>query len=191
MLARSHSDKEPEMECSYCNGKRRVDNVETGENDLEESGVKYHKLGFTTTKMRAEDLERCLNQGFTRCGTYVYLRSSHKSCCEIYQYRVNIDDFKMSHSHKKVVRRFHKYLNYGSIHGEEEAKENEQDKQESPDQVLKEEMAGQASNNLKKDLINWLKSIIETKVGTSLHKEEGVGEFDKIKQSHKVTFNSK
>ena len=97
----------------------------------------------------------------------------------------------MSHSHKKVVRRFHKYLNYGSIHGEEEAKENEQDKQESPDQVLKEEMAGQASNNLKKDLIDWLKSIIETKVGTLLHKEEGAGEFDKIKQSHKVTFNSK
>ena len=67
----------------------------------------------------------------------------------------------MSHSHKKVVRRFHKYLNYGSIHGEEEAKEN-------PDQVLDEVMAGETYNNLKKELIDWLKSIIETKVGTSL-----------------------
>ena len=99
-MTRSHDDSSAEDECSYCFGKRTVDNIETGENDIKEEGCKYHKLGFTSTKMRVDDLERCLNAGFTRCGTYVYMRSSHKSCCEIFQYRVNINQFKMSKSQK-------------------------------------------------------------------------------------------
>ena len=51
------------------------------------------------------------------------MRSSHKSCCEIYQYRINVDDFKISKSQKQTIRRFHNYLNYGSIHGAEEQKQ--------------------------------------------------------------------
>ena len=72
MLLRSHDDNNPEDECSYCFGKRLVDNPETGEQGLEEKEKKYHKLGFTSTKMKIDDLEHCLNQGFTRCGTYIY-----------------------------------------------------------------------------------------------------------------------
>ena len=56
MVLRSHDDHSPEDECSYCLGKRLVDNPETGEQGVEESGKKYHKLGFTSTKMRIEDL---------------------------------------------------------------------------------------------------------------------------------------
>jgi hypothetical protein len=72
LLSRSHDDKSEEGECSYCDGKRIVDDPETGEKDIEEKDLKYHKLGFSTTKMRGEDLEHCLNNGFTRCGTYIY-----------------------------------------------------------------------------------------------------------------------
>jgi len=46
--------------------------------------------------MNVKDLEHCLNMGFTRCGTYIYKRTSHKSCCEVWQYRVDINDFKIS-----------------------------------------------------------------------------------------------
>jgi len=35
----------------------------------------------------------------------------------VWQYRVNIDNFIYSDSHKKVIRKFHHYLNYDSIHG--------------------------------------------------------------------------
>jgi arginyl-tRNA--protein-N-Asp/Glu arginylyltransferase len=98
LLVRSHDDKGEEGECSYCNEKRCVDDPETGEKGIEETGVKYHKFGFTTTKMRVDDLETCLNNGFTRCGTYVYKRNSKNSCCEVWQYRVNCLDFKMSKS---------------------------------------------------------------------------------------------
>lgn len=114
---RSHDDSQREGECSYCNEKRCVDDPDTGEKGIEETGVKYTKLGFSSTKMRVEDLECCLNNGFTRCGTYIYHRNSKMSCCEVWQYRVNILNFAMSAGQKKVIRRFHNYLNYGDIHG--------------------------------------------------------------------------
>ena len=122
LVGRSHDDTSEEGECSYCFGKRIVDNPETGETDVSEEGCMYHKLGFASTKMRVEDFETCLNHGFTRCGTFIYKRSNHNSCCEVWQYRVNIDDFKISDSQKSVIRRFHKYLNYGDIHGEKKEK---------------------------------------------------------------------
>ena len=127
LLARSHDDKDEEGECSYCDGKRLVDNFETGEKDLQETDIKYHKLGFTCTKLTTNDLEHFLDRGFTRCGTYIYQRSSRQSCCEVWQYRVPADRFKISHAQKKVIRRFHNYLNYGNIHGEqnEECEKNE------------------------------------------------------------------
>ena len=61
MVLRSHDDNNPEDECSYCFGKRLVDNPETGEHEVEEKDKKYHKLGFTSTKMKIDDLEHCLN----------------------------------------------------------------------------------------------------------------------------------
>ena len=84
MLARSHDDKSEEGECSYCNGKRIVDDPHTGETGIHENDVKYHKLGVTSTKLRADDLETFLDRGFTRCGTYIYQRNCRMSCCEIY-----------------------------------------------------------------------------------------------------------
>lgn len=61
LLLRSHDDHSAEDECSYCFGKRIVDDPMTGEFDIEEKDIKYHKLGFTTTKMKVDDLEYCLN----------------------------------------------------------------------------------------------------------------------------------
>jgi len=72
LLSRSHADHDEEKECSYCDGKRTVDDPESGEKGIQETDLKYQKLGFSTTKMRVEDLEHCLNMGFTRCGTYIY-----------------------------------------------------------------------------------------------------------------------
>lgn len=128
LLARSHDDSSEEGECSYCNGERVVDDPETGEKNIKESDCKYHKLGFTSTKLTTRDLQYCLDQGFTRCGTYIYQRNSKKSCCEVWQYRVDIDEFKISNSQKKVIKRFHNYLNYGNLNGPEiEEKKDDND----------------------------------------------------------------
>lgn len=83
-LTRSHDDEDESKECAYCKGKRLVDNPETGETGIEEKDLSYYKIGFTSTKMRTDDLERVFNEGWTRCGTYIYIRSAHKSCCEVF-----------------------------------------------------------------------------------------------------------
>ena len=109
--------------------------------------------------MRVEDLEHCLNMGFTRCGTYIYQRTSRPSCCEVWQYRVNIDDFIYSDSHKKVIRKFHHFLNHDSIHGPPKqnlkVSENEDMKVEVSDNNAKQEQLKQITQDLSK--------VIETK----------------------------
>ena len=92
LLARVHDSSRGVPECSYCKGKRLT---YTGE---EETGLEYHKLGFTSTKMRYDDYETLLNEGFTRCGSYFYMRNIQRSCCEAYQYRVALDEFVPSKS---------------------------------------------------------------------------------------------
>lgn len=75
----------------------------------------YHKLGFTTCKLKVSDYETLLDKGFTRCGTYCYIRNQTMSCCECYQYKVKIADFKMSKSQRQTMKRFHRYLETGSV----------------------------------------------------------------------------
>jgi hypothetical protein len=65
---------------------------------IKETGVTYHKIGFSSTKTRTDDLEHFFNCGFTRCGSYIYMRNSKKSCCEVWQYRVDANEFVMSNS---------------------------------------------------------------------------------------------
>ena len=69
--------------------------------------------GFTSGKFRSDDWERLLNLGFTRSGNYFYQRDPIPSCCEVYQYRVDVTKFVPSAQQKKVMRRFYKYLHYG------------------------------------------------------------------------------
>ena len=134
LIGRSHQDWFEENNCEYCFGKRTVDNPDTKEEE-KETDLPFYKLGISTSKLRVEDLETFLNHGFTRCGAFIYKRANWKSCCEVWQYMVNIDDFKISGSQKQVIKRFHNYLNYGDIHGEklapatkEEVVETEADK---------------------------------------------------------------
>ena len=127
ILTRSHGDEDGEKECSYCNGVRPGPNTKSKQKtqvvieqktnnqtenqsadeqmvDNHESGVEkdllYYKVGFTSMKMRSNDYEYLLNAGFTRCGTYFYFKNNVKSCCEVYQYKVDSLSFKMSKNQK-------------------------------------------------------------------------------------------
>ena len=88
-------------------------------------------------KLKVDDYENMINAGFTRCGTYCYIRNMTMSCCEPYSYRVDIDNYILSDSQKKVMKRFHNYLNYGSIHKpneeKEEKKESKKEKEKKDD----------------------------------------------------------
>ena len=63
-----------------------------------EEKLSYHKTGFTSTKLTVDDYEKMVNMGFTRCGTYCYIRDMAMSCCEPYSYRVDMDNYVLTDS---------------------------------------------------------------------------------------------
>ena len=104
LMSRSHSDVKGAKECDYCFGKR------TNASGEEEKDLEYFKLGMTTNKLKVSDYEILLQKGFTRCGSYIYIRNPTKSCCEVYQYKVRVDEFKINKNQKQTMRRFHRYI---------------------------------------------------------------------------------
>lgn len=54
--------------------------------------------------------ENMVSKGWTRCGDLIYKSSYLKTCCKLYQPRVNINNFKLSNEQKKIMKRFRKFL---------------------------------------------------------------------------------
>lgn len=54
--------------------------------------------------------QNLIEKGWSKSGTLIYKRNYEKSCCKIYQPRVNINNFKISKEQKKVMKKFRKYL---------------------------------------------------------------------------------
>ena len=110
--------------------------------------------------MSVYDLEKMQNSGFVRCGTYFYQQNMSKSCCENWQYLVNVNEFKISHSQKKVMRRFHRYLNHGDIHGDYDLVDvNEENEDQSTGQI--EQAEKQNTENIKQGIIMKVKEVVE------------------------------
>ena len=54
--------------------------------------------------------QNLVEKGWSKSGTLIYKRNYEKSCCKIYQPRVNINNFKISKEQKKIMKKFRKYL---------------------------------------------------------------------------------
>ena len=54
--------------------------------------------------------EEMFFKGWTRCGNSFYYTIYDKTCCKLYQPRLNINNFKISKEQKKIMKRFRKYL---------------------------------------------------------------------------------
>eukprot|EP00347_Sterkiella_histriomuscorum_P021869 403332481 len=133
LLSKTHDSSKGGSECSYCCGFRETYSGEKLE------GLKSYKQGFSSMKMRYDDFEELLNKGYSRSGTYFYQRNFKNSCCETFQYRVDAMKFKPSDSQRKAVRKFHKYINYGSIHGKPPAKQQQEEQKQKLNKNLQNE----------------------------------------------------
>ena len=75
--------------CGYCKGNRQtMDGIE--------EGLQNVVMGFKTCKIKVDDYELLLDKGFCLCGTYARLNDQTKACCEVYQYKVKMLDFKLN-----------------------------------------------------------------------------------------------
>lgn len=207
LLSRCHTDEKAKAKkCTHCNGERQVDDPDNGgQETIEKTDLLKYSTGFVSTKMSVHDMERAQNSGFVRCGTYFYQQNMSKSCCENWQYLLNINEFKMSHSQKKVIRRFHRYLNHGNIHGDFDLGDvnvgpMDVDQESGSEQQLqqieaKSEWDKDGGDNVKEQIVMKVKEVVERVIFTEYisKMEPAVANaiMGKIHVRHKVNYNQK
>eukprot|EP00347_Sterkiella_histriomuscorum_P012879 403366869 len=91
-----HGNDELDDHCGYCKGTKNT----TG----------GYKWGITSHKMTVQDYQKLMDRGWRRCGGYYYKYDFEKSCCQPYTIRLLASEYQISHSQKKVMKRFNKFL---------------------------------------------------------------------------------
>ena len=69
-----------------------------------------YKYDLVLKSIPVDILEEMVSKGWTRCGNLIYFNIYEKTCCKLYQPRLNINNFKISNEQKKIMKRFRKYL---------------------------------------------------------------------------------
>ncbi|KAH8270792.1 hypothetical protein KR018_003903 [Drosophila ironensis] len=82
--------------CGYCAGTK---------------GSKSH--GMHAYRLDCQDYQDLIDRGWRRCGNYCYKLQNQETCCPCYTIKCNALEFKMSRSHKRVLRRMSRFLRDG------------------------------------------------------------------------------
>lgn len=130
--------------------------------------------GMWAHRLTAGIYDDLLNRGWRRSGEYCYKPMMQKTCCRQYPIKLDVDNFQLSKSQKKLLKRVHKFLATG--------KRNESDKpgekgdfctETSGDRVMEMPDFSHKKSNIQIDLeACYLKSTEET--AASLQDKETV-----------------
>ena len=85
--------------CGYC--KDKITNIR------KQTSYKYRLI---LKSIPVDIYEEMFEKGWTRCGDIVYLTIYEKTCCKLYQPRLNINNFKLNNEQKKIMKRFKKFI---------------------------------------------------------------------------------
>ena len=85
--------------CGYC--KDKITNIR------KQTSYKYRLI---LKSIPVDIYEEMFEKGWTRCGDLLYLTIYEKTCCKLYQPRLNINNFKLNNEQKKIMKRFKKFL---------------------------------------------------------------------------------
>ena len=69
--------------------------------------------GFGTFRLNSDDYQVLMDRGWRRCGQYVYKYDLEKSCCQPYTIRLDVSEFAITKSQKKVLKKFNRFLEVG------------------------------------------------------------------------------
>ncbi|XP_055699865.1 arginyl-tRNA--protein transferase 1 isoform X2 [Phlebotomus papatasi] len=69
--------------------------------------------GMTAHIMSVKDYQDLMDRGWRRSGTFCYKPTNSTTCCPSYTIRCDALNFKMSKSHKKIIKRMNKFLRDG------------------------------------------------------------------------------
>ena len=79
------------------------------------SDTHYLEGGIWTFNFSPQHEEYLLNYGWRRCGNFIYVIDKCKNCCPLYMIRCDAENFKISHSQKKVLRKITNYLKGSTV----------------------------------------------------------------------------
>ena len=103
------ADRKFSSYCGYCHG------------DKPDPGSA--KWGVDAYKLSVYDYQEMMKRNWRRCGVYCYKYNLEKSCCQPYSIRLDVTEWQITKSQKKVLKKFHNYLIHGKNEGDEEEKE--------------------------------------------------------------------
>ena len=69
-----------------------------------------YKYRLNLNSIPIDIYEEMIINGWSRCGNLLYKTIYEKTCCKLYQPRVNINNFVISNEQKKIMKRFKKFL---------------------------------------------------------------------------------
>ena len=82
----------------------------------------YLEGGMWTFELSPQHEQYLIDYSWRRCGKFIYVMDKVKNCCPLYMIRLDAQHFNMSHSQKKVLRKFTNYLR-GSSNAKPSAQE--------------------------------------------------------------------
>lgn len=84
-----------------------------------------------THLLTAQDYQDLINRGWRRSGKYCYKPNNRVTCCPLYSIKCDALNFKLSKSHKKILKRMNRFLKDGGKidveRGTEDTDTNEKD----------------------------------------------------------------
>ncbi|KRT85246.1 hypothetical protein AMK59_399 [Oryctes borbonicus] len=75
--------------------------------------------------MTVHDYQTLIDRGWRRSGRYCYKPIMNEICCPQYTIRCNVLNFKISKSHKKIIKKMNRFMNDGILHKSPVPNENE------------------------------------------------------------------
>ena len=137
--------------CGYC--KHQSANIK--------SKIRNEIVLFTKS-IPVDIYQRFIERGWSKCGNQIYKRNYEKSCCKIYQPRVNINNFKISKNQQKVMKKFRKFLSgeYENNKINNSIKNNDNDikEQEQEPKQVKEKKEDEIQNKIDEKLREYISS---------------------------------
>ena len=141
--------------------------------------------------------QNLIEKGWSKSGTLIYKRNYEKSCCKIYQPRVNINNFKISKEQKKVMKKFRKYLSgeyeqnkfnklYNNIN-DNYIKEKEKEKPKEEDEIQNKIDAKLREYIMSTNFLNILNKYLKNEDDINLIYEKLI--YTKIRKNNNKKFN--
>ncbi|XP_023930830.1 arginyl-tRNA--protein transferase 1-like isoform X2 [Lingula anatina] len=69
--------------------------------------------GMWAHRLTVQDYQDLIDRGWRRSGKYTYKPTMKKTCCPQYTIKCGVLDFQLNKSHKKCLKKVHKFLNTG------------------------------------------------------------------------------